>query len=307
MDRGSNKLVQRRGTSSRGPGTHSHRWSSGAAGGQSGLYSSSFRGVCHCCKRPGHQQRDCRERQRQRGTKRSFVRSAAPAPKWCNSPGTAFEGVIIDLGATSHMTPWGEHLLNFRPNFPPICVQLADSRVIYAPGTGDLPLELNYGGTLKPVIMRRVLWAPDLGGTVFSVKAAQAGGGEVRIHNDRWQFITAEGQWGMTGRSDAHGNYVIDGRILRSEEFSRYPSLSVANSCCISDSRPAYTNKAHAPPINPSGQQGTLAPCHKGLTVTSSKALSLMPSLMPNLMSMVSDRGGDGCPDPPIRPIQLPY
>jgi hypothetical protein len=77
--------------------------------------------------------------------------------------------IVIDSGASSHMTPYRDLLRGYRPFSVPEEIKLADGSTVEALGCGRLEFKLHQGigGSLE-----ECLFVPKLEGTLFSVQAA---------------------------------------------------------------------------------------------------------------------------------------
>lgn len=85
------------------------------------------------------------------------------------------ESELYDSGASRHMTPFKHRLLNYteidsRP------ITAADKRVFHAIGKGDLRIQVPNGNTTTTILLRDVLYAPDMGLTIISVSRIAAAG-----------------------------------------------------------------------------------------------------------------------------------
>lgn len=80
-----------------------------------------------------------------------------------------YEVDIYDSGATQHMTPSRHHLTNFKA-IEPRGIVAADSKKFEATGMGDMFVEVPNGRNKSTrVLMKDVLYAPNLGATLISI------------------------------------------------------------------------------------------------------------------------------------------
>ena len=80
---------------------------------------------------------------------------------------------LIDSGASSHMTPQKECLINYRKFDTPEKVGLGDGRIVEAEGTGCVHLNMLFKvSNCKQAVMYDVLYVPKLACNLFSVRAA---------------------------------------------------------------------------------------------------------------------------------------
>ena len=85
--------------------------------------------------------------------------------------------VIMDSGATSHMTYNKDWLTNFKVVNPPEVVVLGDGHRVFAHGIGTLAVKLQFDDEMiHTADMRSCLFVPDLSCSLFSVKYVTADG-----------------------------------------------------------------------------------------------------------------------------------
>ncbi|CAA7270361.1 unnamed protein product [Cyclocybe aegerita] len=103
-------------------------------------------------------------------------------------PYTSFAGAVIeasdilkpqcelyDSGASCHMTPFCNQLINYVPiDAQPITA--ADKQVFHAVGKGDLQICIPNGKTTMVMLLRNVLYAPSMGLTIVSISCIAAAG-----------------------------------------------------------------------------------------------------------------------------------
>lgn len=85
------------------------------------------------------------------------------------------ESDLYDSGASRHMTPFRHRLLNYTEiaNRP---ITAADKRVFHAIGKGDLRVKVPNGQTTTTIILKDVLYVPDMGLTIISISRIAAAG-----------------------------------------------------------------------------------------------------------------------------------
>lgn len=85
------------------------------------------------------------------------------------------ESELYDSGASRHMTPFRHRLINFTPiTSRPITA--ADKRVFHATGKGDMRIEVPNGNTTTTILLKDVLYAPDMGITIVSISRIASAG-----------------------------------------------------------------------------------------------------------------------------------
>ena len=87
---------------------------------------------------------------------------------------------IVDSGATSHMTPHREFMLDYKPFEENKSITLGDGKTTAAYGEGRIPFKSDkfYGE------LHSVLWVPELTENLFSVSKALSQGSEVKFINN---------------------------------------------------------------------------------------------------------------------------
>jgi hypothetical protein len=85
------------------------------------------------------------------------------------------ESNLYDSGASRHMTPFKDRLINYTPiTSRPITA--ADKRVFHAVGKGDMRVRIPNGSTTTTILLKDVLYAPAMGVTIISVSRVTAAG-----------------------------------------------------------------------------------------------------------------------------------
>src|SRR5271168_663351 len=73
------------------------------------------------------------------------------------------------------MTPFHHRLLNYTP-IASRPIQAADKRVFHAHGKGDMRIQIPNNGSTTTIILKDVLYAPDMGLTIISISRVAAAG-----------------------------------------------------------------------------------------------------------------------------------
>lgn len=93
---------------------------------------------------------------------------------------------LIDSGASSHMTPQKEFLVNYRELDTPEKVRLGDVRIVEAIGIGYIHLNMLFkASNPKRAVMYDVLYVPKLACNVYSVRAGVHKGNIVKFGRSR--------------------------------------------------------------------------------------------------------------------------
>jgi hypothetical protein len=166
-------------------------------------FKKPFNGTCHYCQERGHFARDCPKRKakmntEQRNTQRKGKESARCAEKE-KKDGVADHdgdealhtsdvenksGWIVDSGATQHMTFERDHLTDYVEFKQPCKVNLGDNRTILAYGKGNYNLVADLDGCTQNISLKEVLYLPDLGKNLLSVRAMVKLGALVTFESD---------------------------------------------------------------------------------------------------------------------------
>jgi transposase InsO family protein len=85
------------------------------------------------------------------------------------------ESELYDSGASRHMTPFRHRLINFTP-IASRPITAADKRVFHATGKGDMRIEVPNGNTTTTILLKDVLYAPDMGITIVSISRIASAG-----------------------------------------------------------------------------------------------------------------------------------
>jgi hypothetical protein len=102
------------------------------------------------------------------------------------------DNLVVDSGATCHMTPNRQWLHNFRPMKRE--VKLADGGSIWAKGAGDILFRPTlYGKPANPVWLKDALFIPELSTTLISMGLCCRNGGKATIENEKVSIFDSKG------------------------------------------------------------------------------------------------------------------
>jgi hypothetical protein len=85
------------------------------------------------------------------------------------------ETELYDVGASRHMSPYRYQFLNYVPIMPK-SITAADKRYFQAIGKGDMRIRVPNGKETTWILLKDVLYCPDMGLTLVSVSRAAAAG-----------------------------------------------------------------------------------------------------------------------------------
>src|ERR1700742_4070392 len=85
------------------------------------------------------------------------------------------ESDLYDSGASRHMTPFRHRLTNFT-SIQSKPITAADKRIFHATGKGDMHIDLPNGNITTRILLKNVLYAPDMGLSIVSISRLAAAG-----------------------------------------------------------------------------------------------------------------------------------
>ena len=157
---------------------------------------------CYGCGVSGHIRRDCPNTRKKQQVGSSVFHRARTAEEEHSDPdadsGSVFGASVgfvacrqqgqwlIDSGASSHMTPDKELLINYHLFEKAEVVSLGDGRTVEAVGVGTVYLNMTFKvSDSKHAVLTRVLYVPKLACNLFSVRAAVSRGNVVQFGRSR--------------------------------------------------------------------------------------------------------------------------
>ncbi len=213
----------------------------GRRGGRGGNFNSSqgsqsFDGSCNHCGIYGHRYRDCKKRKNEGGGRRGRAEHAGAAQENNACQHTLFIAgedkcyhdanlsLVVDSGASSHMTA-EKGLLNDYNIFPtPKQVRQGDGRAVVALGSGSVEMSLFVNEQATTATLTNVLCVPKLAANLFSVKAIVAKGFTVEFGGDACYVKNPSGHVLAVGHL-GRNLYVLDGKSEKPEEIAA-PALA---------------------------------------------------------------------------------
>ena len=116
---------------------------------------------------------------------------------------------LYDSGASRHMTPFRDRLLNFT-SIPSRPITAADKRIFHATGKGDLQIEIPNGKTTTRTLLKDVLYAPDMGLTIVSISRITAAGFSVWFRSNHCRIYDPKDRQIGQVYVTANGLYRVD-------------------------------------------------------------------------------------------------
>ena len=159
-------------------------------------YRKQFQGVCHNCKKKGHFARDCPERYKRgnkqqhgdqnKGSVHCAEKDEADLDQEALITSNCGDNVhwIVDSGATQHMTYQKNCLYDYVDFKKPCIVNLGDDRTISAYGKGSYNILADINGRTQNISLREVLYLPELGKNLLSIRAMTRLGASVEFQGD---------------------------------------------------------------------------------------------------------------------------
>lgn len=208
------------------PGVHRHT----SGGGSSDNTHKNLR--CNYCHKKGHIKRECWKKARDEAARSQ--KSADKPGKPVASYATAFvasgvatgaaEDWVLDSGATHHMTPNQEMMINFQDECQLKGVSMGDLRHLAVKGVGDLRLCTAVDNQLLTHTLRDVLFVPEVGHNLLSVSKATKSG-VVAVIDDKGCQLMMNGET-IVSAEERDNLFVMKARRLREGEAA--PAVGTA-------------------------------------------------------------------------------
>ena len=154
---------------------------------------------CHYCKKKGHIARDCYKKKRDDAEKEkgNLANQYKENEYNVTLPETALKlsrdidksDWWIDSGASQHMTHEKSNLLNYEAFKSPIEIKLADDSIVLSYGKGDVKLAISDDGDNKIIILKDVLYVPNIQNNLFSLPAITDKGISVSFNKNACEII----------------------------------------------------------------------------------------------------------------------
>ena len=162
---------------SRGRGRGGQRGRGNYGNGRDGAQGGSSGRKCFRCGGVGHMVIDCPSPDESHAKWSNYAAHSTFLASALLCESAYSKRVIMDSGATSHMTYNKDWLTDFKDVNPPEVVVLGDGHRVFAHGIGTLAVTLQFDDDMNHTAdMRNCLFVPDLSCSLFSVKSATADG-----------------------------------------------------------------------------------------------------------------------------------
>ena len=161
---------------------------------------------CNYCTRRGHRTVDCRKRiadSRQKNTKRAVAFSASSDEVFSND-----HHWVIDSGASRHLIPDRQQLVNYRSVEPNTAVTFVNGQQAAALGQGEVILQVRTASGMTEVTLQNVLHVPEATVSLFSTRQATNTGAVITFMNDGCS-VSVNGTTVMEGISQQDGLMII--------------------------------------------------------------------------------------------------
>ena len=166
--------------------------------------SKSNRPTCGWCGKLGHTEdvcyakRDGKPKEEQAASSRpavAYTALGAAKPATSCTAGSSAVSIIVDSGASHHMTPQRDLLSNFDAanSANPSAVIVASGQHLNVEGCGDIRLTSTADGRQQDVILKNALYVPSMDSSLLSVQAATAAGATVVFKHNRCNFLGSDG------------------------------------------------------------------------------------------------------------------
>lgn len=133
---------------------------------------------CNSCKELGHFAKDCPKNSNE---KKAYVAVSLTAQDLPYNKDVWYQ----DSGATHHMTGNLNWLTNVRPLDVPTQIKIGDSSLLESTCEGDVHLKAFDGSKWYPIVLKKVLFVPNLAFNLFSLTTVLDKGFEQHATNDK--------------------------------------------------------------------------------------------------------------------------
>lgn len=161
-----------------------------------------FKFKCYGCGKKGHKISECRAERKEENMKKEEVIVAEGIMAESNAI-NATVGVnewILDSGASEHMTYDCSNFLSFNKLKVPKKVRFGNFEEADGIAVGDIVLISNINGNEKRVLMKNVLYVPDIRRKLISISAATEKGCFCTVKEKDWIIYNKSGEVQIVGR-----------------------------------------------------------------------------------------------------------
>lgn len=122
--------------------------------------------------------------------------------------------IIADTGASIHVVPDRNMLINFQPNKETI-IGIGGTSLTH--GTGDVIIEATVGNRVSKLILTNAKWVPTINNVLLSIGKFTSQGGKFTIQEDGCKLMDSNLKCLATGIRK-HNVYFLNGRVLTHDE-----------------------------------------------------------------------------------------
>jgi hypothetical protein len=119
------------------------------------------------------------------------------------------ESELYDSGASRHMSPYRHKFVTYR-DIEPRAIAAADKRLFYAQGMGDLRITVPNGELSTPMLLKDVLYAPDMGLSIVSISRIAKAGHTVVFEGETCKITNKGGKTIGIVPATPNGLYRVD-------------------------------------------------------------------------------------------------
>ena len=190
----------------------------GRAGPKTSGGKKGFGGRCFYCNKPGHKKANCYAlKKNNAGPSNGRKDQANVAESKKNDESFLFaainseaHGWLVDSGATEHMC----HVRSLFTEYYPVVgktVRLANGEVVKVAGQGIVELRANVGDKTHTLVLRDVLYVPDLAVALISVSRLMRLGYTARFGKEECEVVAENGKTVALAQVQRGGIYQLQG------------------------------------------------------------------------------------------------
>ncbi|THG96722.1 hypothetical protein EW145_g7731, partial [Phellinidium pouzarii] len=145
-------------------------------------------------KKKDDKSKDTKPQQQQQQAQSAFIEEITDETAWSAQTDQHIRIDAFDSGASLHLTPEKERLLNIR-SCDPVSIRAANGSTFQANLEGELNLVIPNGNNRSVIPLRNVKYAPAMHSTLISISKLDADGYKVLIGNNRLTISSPSGKF----------------------------------------------------------------------------------------------------------------